>query len=58
MESAKDISTNYYRNPHDLFYLAKYDERGNVREGWSYTEWLTWWWADVAKRGTRGCHTA
>lgn len=46
-----------YRNPHDLFYLAKFDETGNVREGWSYTAWLEWWLEFVPKRSTRGCNS-
>lgn len=41
----------------DLFYLAKYDDQGNVRDGWSYTEWVTFWWSAVKPFGTRGCHT-
>jgi hypothetical protein len=41
----------------DLFFEAKFDEYGNVRNGWNYETWLKWWWADVPKFGTRNCHT-
>ena len=33
----------------DLFWLAKLDEDGNVRESWNYETWLIWWWSDVKK---------
>jgi hypothetical protein len=41
----------------DLFYTAKFDENGEVREGWSYVEWLAFWWDSVPKTSTRNAHT-
>lgn len=41
----------------DLFYDAKFDENGNVREGWNYEAWVTWWWSEVAKFSTSNCNT-
>ena len=46
-----------YSNPHDLFYIAKFDSGGNVREGWDYIRYLEWWWADAPKTSTRNART-
>lgn len=51
------MDTDDYRNPTDLFYLAKFDSQGNVYPGWSYAEWVNWWWSEVKPFGTKDCNT-
>jgi hypothetical protein len=41
----------------DWFYSLKFDENGNVREGFSYASLLEWYWRDVKPFGTRECVT-
>jgi hypothetical protein len=41
----------------DWFYRWKFDDQGNVREGFSYANLLEWYWRDVKPFSTRECVT-
>jgi hypothetical protein len=53
--------SRYYRDilnrKDDPFYEAKFDEHGDVRPGWSYTDWTLDRVAGIPRFGSKNCHT-